>query len=202
VSPTADKHLPFRHLQAGDALTGQEISGRGGSAAWHGTARYLAGESVSASRDKGNVTKTFKPQGPITLAFPTALRAHHRFNSPSRARTCDLAVNSRSLYQLSYRGIYPKAGPSCALRTSVIVSVKVNQISTTLSRFIWGCRYRKTSQRWTETGPGIKLGGLRILCRVSFIWSTTAGRWFRSRDGESAGESEEHEGAAAHLHGP
>jgi hypothetical protein len=24
--------------------------------------------------------------------------------SPSRARTCDLAVNSRSLYQLSYRG--------------------------------------------------------------------------------------------------
>ena len=30
-------------------------------------------------------------------------------NSPSRARTCDLAVNSRSLYQLSYRGIHPKA---------------------------------------------------------------------------------------------
>src|SRR5512137_210696 len=26
-------------------------------------------------------------------------------NSPSRARTCDLAVNSRSLYLLSYRGI-------------------------------------------------------------------------------------------------
>lgn len=25
--------------------------------------------------------------------------------SPSRARTCDLAVNSRSLYQLSYRGM-------------------------------------------------------------------------------------------------
>lgn len=26
-------------------------------------------------------------------------------NSPSRARTYNLAVNSRSLYQLSYRGI-------------------------------------------------------------------------------------------------
>ena len=26
------------------------------------------------------------------------------FNSPSRTRTYDLAVNSRSLYQLSYRG--------------------------------------------------------------------------------------------------
>ncbi len=30
-------------------------------------------------------------------------------NSPSRARTYNLAVNSRSLYQLSYRGITPKS---------------------------------------------------------------------------------------------
>ncbi len=35
-------------------------------------------------------------------------------NSPSRTRTYDLAVNSRSLYQLSYRGLYfdsAKTGP-------------------------------------------------------------------------------------------
>lgn len=28
------------------------------------------------------------------------------FGSPSRARTCDIPVNSRTLYQLSYRGIW------------------------------------------------------------------------------------------------
>jgi hypothetical protein len=43
-------------------------------------------------------------------------------NSPSRARTCDLAVNSRSLYLLSYRGIYPKAKPALVLRASATVS--------------------------------------------------------------------------------
>ncbi len=44
-------------------------------------------------------------------------------NSPSRARTYDLAVNSRSLYLLSYRGKKPKstAGGSEPAAASIIV---------------------------------------------------------------------------------
>lgn len=41
------------------------------------------------------------------------------FNSPSRARTYNLAVNSRSLYQLSYRGMLLPDCPS-QTRTSNI----------------------------------------------------------------------------------
>ena len=44
-----------------------------------------------------------------TATFAISPGDCHRFNSPSRARTYDLAVNSRPLYQLSYRGIHPKA---------------------------------------------------------------------------------------------
>ena len=42
-----------------------------------------------------------------------------RHNSPSRVRTYDLAVNSRSLYRLSYRGIpiQQHRPASCAVRT-------------------------------------------------------------------------------------
>ena len=34
------------------------------------------------------------------------MRHLRRFSSPSRARTCDNAVNSRALYRLSYRGLF------------------------------------------------------------------------------------------------
>ena len=76
-----------------------------------------------------------------------SLRPSLSLNSPSRARTCDLAVNSRSLYQLSYRGRTPEGeAAKRMLIASTAVSVR-NQIPITLSRFIWGCRYRKITPR-------------------------------------------------------
>ncbi len=41
----------------------------------------------------------------LSAGFPDTL-----FNSPSRTRTYDNAVNSRALYQLSYRGLFPPHG--------------------------------------------------------------------------------------------
>jgi hypothetical protein len=82
-----------------------------------------------------------------------SVRRSLSLNSPSRARTCDLAVNSRSLYQLSYRGIRPKSeAAKHRLAVTTAVSVK-NQISISLSRFIWGCRYRKIAPAMDRGTP-------------------------------------------------
>ena len=40
----------------------------------------------------------------ITMPFERDLEGHAMFGSPGRTRTCDQPVNSRLLYQLSYRG--------------------------------------------------------------------------------------------------
>ena len=39
---------------------------------------------------------------------PALLQAFVLFGSPTRARTWDLRINSPSLYQLSYQGIFSK----------------------------------------------------------------------------------------------
>jgi hypothetical protein len=101
------------------------------------------------------------------MALWYSLRRSLSLNSPSRARTCDLAVNSRSLYQLSYRGIHPKSkAAKHTLAATTAVSVK-NQISISLSRFIWGCRYRKIAGR-TQSRPRGRRIGISAYCHRGF----------------------------------
>ena len=60
------------------------------------------------------------------ITFPHRLTFYDIYpnphNSPSRTRTYNLAVNSRSLYQLSYRGIPMNRGKlaHCALKAILI----------------------------------------------------------------------------------
>ena len=69
-----------------------------------------SGASTAANRPprKGSVGLANPPcdhrQGPNSATGGKS-------GSPSRARTCDTAVNSRLLYQLSYRGLRPKNSP-------------------------------------------------------------------------------------------
>ena len=81
-------------------------------------------------------------------------------NSPSRTRTYNLAVNSRSLYQLSYRGIAIKNGVFYSKNRLSSKSFQgIIQIFISLSRGIFSPQpnHKKTQPEWTNS---------RLLCRM------------------------------------
>jgi hypothetical protein len=96
-------------------------------------------------------------------------RANDLLSSPSRARTYNLAVNSRSLYQLSYRGIankndvfYSKNRLSSKSFQSII------QIFNNLSRRIFSPRpnHKKTQLGWTNSRLSCKIRLLIYLIKL------------------------------------
>ena len=134
-------------------------------------------------------------------AAPSKLppRIRHRFNSPSRARTYDLAVNSRSLYLLSYRGIHPKVRPSIGTHSHT------NQYRQSLTGFPLPCQDLSVvadTEKPRRDGQG-RAHGLKWVVCVFCAKSVRCGIAIRGllliQGRGSVEEFEEHGQATAHL---
>ena len=68
------------------------------------TLEIVDAEAFTSCGDTKNAASQGSRRRALTQRLPTL---EVRKGSPTRTRTLDLAVNSRSLYQLSYRGITP-----------------------------------------------------------------------------------------------
>jgi hypothetical protein len=111
----------------------------------------------------------------LTLPLLNPLHAAHHptanANSPSRTRTYDLAVNSRSLYQLSYRGIIPKKAKSSSSLTRGLHSIIVEEPNdfNNFVKISLPVPIGKLRQRWTCDESSGKLPRLRILRQPSLL---------------------------------
>ena len=124
-------------------------------------------------------------------------------NSPSRARTYDLAVNSRSLYLLSYRGTYPSKdiigtapdAPAIIVEDMIHTTDFGNFVKIYLRRSI----EKKLGPCWTCATPPITLLGLCLLRLCPRPAATPTGGACRCSWSCVIVESEEHGWTRAHL---
>ena len=78
-----------------------------------------------------------------------------RFGSPGRTRTSDPAVNSRLLYQLSYRGSLTSTSTSRTMETVIFTSLAA--LYQTAAPTNKACRTWHDARRWgLEAGGGIE----------------------------------------------
>jgi hypothetical protein len=95
-------------------------------------------------------------------------------NSPSRARTYDLAVNSRSLYLLSYRGTKPK---STANGDEPATASIIGKTPTDFKHFVKIYHRVPIEKRclcWTSWSGCDRVHALPVLCRAVRQKSATA----------------------------
>ena len=120
-------------------------------------------------------------------------------NSPSRARTCDLAVNSRSLYQLSYRGIRPKAKVTKRVLDNLDRSIGKEPDSNYFVKIYLGLPIQKNRRCNGQRRAHPVKWVVCVFCAESVGVRRCCSRISHPQEGGSVEELEEHGRTVAHL---